>query len=133
LVVIIIRLIFLQNLEKHEINYFANHHLKNIQGPAGCTTFTEFLVAHAGDTFADAFPTRNLGQTRHISTKDWEIKMNLVKRGVWPYVFKLRLGGWVWLSPSANYKWCGSECAEQPGSPRRKTGSVRRSESFPND
>ena len=82
MVVIIIRLIFLLKLEKYEITYFANHHFGNIQGPPGSITLTEVIAAQAGDTFADAFLIGKLSQTRHISTKDWEIKMNLVKRRV---------------------------------------------------
>jgi hypothetical protein len=78
LVVIIIRLIFLLKLEKYEIIYFANRHFGNIQGPPGNMTLTEILAAHAGDTFPDAFLIGNLSQTRHISTKNGEIKMNLV-------------------------------------------------------
>ena len=112
MVVIIIRLSFLLKLKKYEITCFANHHFGNIQGPPGSITLTEVIAAQAGDTFPDAFLIGKLSQTRHISTKDWETKMNLVKRGVWPEGFKWRLGGWVWLSASANYKWYGLECAE---------------------
>ena len=82
MVVIIIRLIFLLKLEKFEIIYFANHYFGNIQGPPGSITLTEVIAAQAGDMFADAFLIGKLSQTRNISTKDWEIKMNLVKKRV---------------------------------------------------
>ena len=82
MVVIIIRLIFLLKLEKYENTYLVNHHFGNIQGPLGSITLTEVIAAQAGDTFPDAFLIGKLSQTRHISTKDWEIKMDLVKRRV---------------------------------------------------
>ena len=49
--------------------------------------------------------------------------MNLVKRGVWPEVFKWRMGVRVWLSASANYKWYGSESAQQPEVSQKANGT----------